>query len=151
MKVDITLRKSHFAKRDVFFAAGFSYSLALAAVFELVSGRCFFPRARHAYQALRAPSGMEPRLPDGASTGMEPRLPDAQCMHKENTMRKSEPGALKSVPEHPACMRNGPPPFLTHFSPVRIVVLSNTSSPYGASRCRVAKRPCFSAVLRALW
>ena len=57
----------------------------------------------------------------------------------------------KSVPELYPCMKNVPPPFLTLFSPMRIVVLSNTSSPYGASRCRVAKRPCFSAVLRALW
>ena len=117
------------AKKANFLLPDFFVLGLVLAVFELFSGRCFFPRARHAYQALRAPSGMEPRLPDGASTGMEPRLPDAQCMHKENTMRKSEPGALKSVPEHPACMRNGPPPFLTHFSPVRIVVLSNTSSP----------------------
>ena len=46
MKVDITLRKSHFAKRDVFFAAGFSYSLTLVAVFELFSGRCVFFRER---------------------------------------------------------------------------------------------------------
>ena len=112
-----------------FFAAGVFVLGLLLAVFELFSGRCFFPRARHAYQALRAPSGMEPRLPDGASTGMEPRLPDAQCMHKENTMRKSEPGALKSVPELYPCMKNVPPPFLTLFSPMRIVVLSNTSSP----------------------
>ena len=62
-------------------------------------------------------------------TDVESRLPDAQCMHKENTIRKSGPGALKSVPEHPGRVKNGAPPFMTHFSPVRIVVLSNTSSP----------------------
>ena len=66
------------------------------------------PRGRHVY------SGASRRR--GAST-----------VARENY--KSGRGALKSVPEHPGRVKNGAPPFMTHFSRVRIVVLSNTSSP----------------------